>query len=185
MASGYKILKVEPLPVEEALARGINFVSESFIFGVAGALLVFEYQRSEAKSAAKAQQQADDERIYREYLDGKFMHVYKEIKSITSRLDEIEKRLDEDDRRKTWFPTIKKSSKTNKPIRSDEDESVDTSSQVPEEQPLGHSSTAVLDELDNSAAVNADSSPQVSEATDTSTEVAVAPTSSWWLWRYW
>lgn len=100
MASGYKILRVEPLPADEALARGINFVSESFVFGVAGAVLVFEYQRSEAKAAAKAQQTEEENRRYQEYLDDKFQNLYREIKTITSRLDDIETRLEEQEKQR-------------------------------------------------------------------------------------
>ncbi len=100
MASGYKILRVEPLPEDEALARGINFVSESFIFGVGGGILVFEYQRSEAKTAAKALQAEEDNRRYQEYLDDKFQNLYREIKSISGRLDDIETRLEEQEKQR-------------------------------------------------------------------------------------
>lgn len=61
LASGYKILGVKPLPEEDALSRGVNFLSESFVFLVGGTIIVVEYSRSEAKSAIKAEQQAQKE----------------------------------------------------------------------------------------------------------------------------
>ncbi len=61
LASGYKILGIKPLPEDEALSRGVNFLSESFVFLVGGTIIVVEYQRSEAKSAVKAEQQAQKE----------------------------------------------------------------------------------------------------------------------------
>lgn len=58
LASGYKILGIKPLPEEEALARGVNFLSEAFVFLVGGGIIVVEYNRSEEKSAIKAQKEA-------------------------------------------------------------------------------------------------------------------------------
>lgn len=114
MASGYKILQVEPLAADEALARGINFVSESFIFGVAGGILVFEYQRSEAKSAAKALQVEEENRRYQQYLDDKFQNLYREIKSISTRLDDIETRIEEQEKQRgRWLLGIGSGSGTN------------------------------------------------------------------------
>lgn len=54
MAKGYRVLSIDPLAEEEALARGVDLLSEIFIFSVAGSIMIIEYARSEAKNAEKA-----------------------------------------------------------------------------------------------------------------------------------
>eukprot|EP01039_Chlorochromonas_danica_P011358 gene11358-12687_t len=54
MAKGYRVLSIDPLAEEEALARGVDLLSEIFIFSVAGGIMIIEYGRSEAKNAEKA-----------------------------------------------------------------------------------------------------------------------------------
>jgi len=61
LASGYKILGIKPLPEDEALSRGVNFLSEAFVFLVGGGIIIVEYSRSEAKNALKAEQTAQKE----------------------------------------------------------------------------------------------------------------------------
>jgi hypothetical protein len=58
----YKFVGVKPLPDEEALSKGANFLSEVFIFTVAGVAITLEVWRSEQQSlqkslAAKAQEE--------------------------------------------------------------------------------------------------------------------------------
>jgi hypothetical protein len=36
---------------EQALANGVSFISEFFVFSVAGVITVYEYKKSETKSA--------------------------------------------------------------------------------------------------------------------------------------
>jgi hypothetical protein len=50
----YKFVGVKPLPEEEALAKGANFMSEAFIFTVAGLVITLEVWRSEHQSAEKS-----------------------------------------------------------------------------------------------------------------------------------
>lgn len=90
LASGYKILGVNPLPEEEALARGINFLSESFVFVVAGSIIIIEYARSEAKSALKAQQAAEAEAQFRQYLESKFDALSSDIQILNERIKNLE-----------------------------------------------------------------------------------------------
>lgn len=90
ISSGYRVVKINPLPVEDARSRGINFVSETFIFTVGVVVMLFEYSRSEAKSALKAAKTAEVEAQFRKYLDEKFNDMDKRINSINARLDEIE-----------------------------------------------------------------------------------------------
>ena len=45
---------MKPLPVEDAISKGVNFLSESFVFTVAGTIILIEYNRNEKKNAEKA-----------------------------------------------------------------------------------------------------------------------------------
>ncbi len=58
---GIKVLKINPLPEEDALSRGVNFLSECFVFTVAGTIIIIEYNRSETKSAIKSKKDAERE----------------------------------------------------------------------------------------------------------------------------
>jgi len=48
-SAGYKVRSIHPLEREDALSRGAEFVGESFIFLVAGTVLVLEYNRNREK----------------------------------------------------------------------------------------------------------------------------------------
>mmetsp|Transcript_7483 Transcript_7483/g.11115 ORF Transcript_7483/g.11115 Transcript_7483/m.11115 type:complete len:101 (+) Transcript_7483:162-464(+) len=54
VAMGYKFVGVKPLPKEEAVAKGVNFLSEVFIFAVAGTVITLETWRSEHHNALKS-----------------------------------------------------------------------------------------------------------------------------------
>lgn len=90
MAKGYKILGIEPLPEAEALSRGIDIFSEIFIFAVGGSIMVFEYARSEAKSAQKAAAAAKAEADYRAYIENRFVEAEQRIVALESRLVTLE-----------------------------------------------------------------------------------------------
>ncbi len=91
LASGYKIIGVSSLPEEEALSRGINFLSETFVFSVAGTIIVVEYARSEAKNAEKAKKAQEAEQEFRQYLEDKFTHLTQEIAVLQTRVEELDK----------------------------------------------------------------------------------------------
>lgn len=95
LASGYKILGVNPLPEEEALVRGINFLSESFVFVVAGSIIIVEYTRSETKNALKAQQAAESEARFRQYLEGKFDDLSSDLGRLNDKIKKLEDRVHE------------------------------------------------------------------------------------------
>lgn len=90
LASGYKVLGIAPLPEEQALAQGINFLSESFIFLVAGGIIVIEYTRSEYKSAKKAQKLADEDAKFKGYLESKFTELSEEVHRLNSTVSQLE-----------------------------------------------------------------------------------------------
>ncbi|KAL7514532.1 hypothetical protein ACHAXN_011759 [Cyclotella atomus] len=66
-SSGYKVRSINPLEEGEALSRGADILSESFIFFVSGAIVVYEYHRSsekeKLKEAARLQKIRDDASI--------------------------------------------------------------------------------------------------------------------------
>lgn len=63
-SSGYKVRSIAPLEEEQALSRGADLLSESFIFSVSVGIVVFEYNRSsekaEKKEAARLQKIRDN-----------------------------------------------------------------------------------------------------------------------------
>ena len=52
-SEGWKVRSIEPLKEEAALSAGADFIGESFIFLVAGGLVVWEYGRSYEKERLK------------------------------------------------------------------------------------------------------------------------------------
>eukprot|EP01031_Cornospumella_fuschlensis_P041124 gene41124-50171_t len=98
ISQGYRVLNVDPLPEEEALSRGINILSETFVFTVAGTLLTFEYARSEAKSAQKAQQIEEQDRQFRAYLEQRFEAQQRELQGLQTQLTELQESLEQRDR---------------------------------------------------------------------------------------
>lgn len=90
LASGYKFLGVSPLEKEEALSKGIDFLSEAFIFCVAGSIIIIEYARSEVKAAQKAKEQAESDAQFRNYLEGKFNRLSDETEILHRRIRELE-----------------------------------------------------------------------------------------------
>lgn len=48
-SAGYKVLSITPLERDVALSNGAEFIAESFVFLVAGGVLVYEYNKSKEK----------------------------------------------------------------------------------------------------------------------------------------
>lgn len=72
---GEKRIKIRPLNDNKAIENGANFISEAFIFGVAGSLILYESYRSRKKSNDEKSALYDDLLILQdeiEYLKGKF-----------------------------------------------------------------------------------------------------------------
>jgi hypothetical protein len=93
LASGYRILSIAPLEREEALSKGIDFLSEAFIFVMAGGVIVIEYVRSEGRNAAKAKQQAEEEANFRNYLETKFTALSNNIEQINKKISDLDNGL--------------------------------------------------------------------------------------------
>lgn len=92
MASGYKFMNVKPLPQEEALSKGINFLSEAFVFCIAGGIITFEYTRAEINNREKAVKAAEKEAGEKRLLDEKFAEIDHRLRDIEGVLSK-DKRL--------------------------------------------------------------------------------------------
>lgn len=55
-----------------ALNKGVNFLSESIIFGIGGGIIIVEYRRGEQKNLEKAIASAAKERAKDEELNARF-----------------------------------------------------------------------------------------------------------------
>lgn len=91
-SAGLKVVTVKPLPREDAVADGVGYASEVFVFSIATSVLVYEYQKSEASNAQKALRAKDKEANFKIYLNSRF----KEIDSKIAELDERQHRLEND-----------------------------------------------------------------------------------------
>lgn len=90
LASGFRVKEINPLPEEEALARGISFVSETFLFLVAGGIIVIEFNRSEEKNAQKAAAAKQKEEEFRQYLEERFAAVDTRMQHLEERIAQLE-----------------------------------------------------------------------------------------------
>lgn len=67
-SEGYKVRSIKPLEKEAALSAGADFIGEAFIFGVGGAIVVWEYNRSKEKDRCKEEQNVERERMQEKRL---------------------------------------------------------------------------------------------------------------------
>jgi len=64
LASGYKFVGVKPLAADEALVKGVEYISEFLVIGASTTIIMIEFTRSENKNAIKAAQaKAKEERL--------------------------------------------------------------------------------------------------------------------------
>lgn len=82
----YKFVGVQPLPEEEALAKGANFLSEVFIFTVAGVVITLEVWRSEYQSAQKSAAAKAKEEENNKILDKRFQDILDVVEDIKESL---------------------------------------------------------------------------------------------------
>mmetsp|Transcript_678 Transcript_678/g.1267 ORF Transcript_678/g.1267 Transcript_678/m.1267 type:complete len:182 (+) Transcript_678:368-913(+) len=78
-SAGYKIRSISRLDDEEALSRGADILSESFIFAVSGGILVYEYNRSSEKEKKKE--------------EARLQKIRDEASRLQAKLDSLDKRL--------------------------------------------------------------------------------------------
>jgi hypothetical protein len=90
IASGYKVLTVNPLPEEDALMQGIDFLTESFLVSFAAGIVIFEWSRNEAKNALKAKETTEAEANFKSYIEEKFNSLTTEMQKSNSRIAVLE-----------------------------------------------------------------------------------------------
>jgi hypothetical protein len=93
IASGHKVLTINPLPEPEALSRGIDFLSEVFVFAFGGTIILVEFFRSEAKNAAKAKQLEEQEKAFKDGLEDNFQSLRTQISELQKELSLVEEVL--------------------------------------------------------------------------------------------
>lgn len=91
LASGYQFFGVKPLPAEEALNMGVNFLSEFIIFLVGGIVVIVEYRRGEKASEKKAIETRAKEKATKEELDARFDALEQKINSLRAEIEEERK----------------------------------------------------------------------------------------------
>ena len=93
MISSYKFVGVKPLPDEEALAKGANFLSELFIFTVAGIVMTLEVWRSDYQNSIKTATTLEKEQEKNKLLNARF-------EELTNMIDDIKESLPIESRKK-------------------------------------------------------------------------------------
>ncbi|EWM23560.1 Optic atrophy 3 [Nannochloropsis gaditana] len=74
-SAGHKSLGVKELEEAAAFARGADFLSETLVFFVGGAILTFEYTRSNASAAQKEAAKEASRQKFREDLEARFLSL--------------------------------------------------------------------------------------------------------------
>ena len=82
-SAGYRVRSITPLENEKALANGADIFGESFIFGVSGAIVVWEYNKS--KESSKKKEAEEKQRLQDEHD-----LVQTQISSIQEQLSNIQ-----------------------------------------------------------------------------------------------
>lgn len=98
---GYRVVGVNPLPVEEALTNGVAIASEFIVFCVAGTILVVEYKMSERSSSAKAAAAKKEKDEAQQELDDRFETLDTKILVLAERLQSLEKAIAVQEQRHT------------------------------------------------------------------------------------
>jgi len=71
-SAGYKVRSVKPLEHEEALKKGAEFLGESLVFFVGGAVVVWEYNNTKEKERQKEQKRHEEMQRESDELQQKF-----------------------------------------------------------------------------------------------------------------
>lgn len=78
-SSGYTVRHISPIEEQAALSQGADLFSESFIFFVSGAIVVYEYVRSSEKEKKKE--------------EANLQKIRDEASQLQAKLDSLDKRL--------------------------------------------------------------------------------------------
>jgi len=93
MAAGHKVLTINPLPESEGISRGIDFLSEVFVFAFGGTIIVVEYLRNEAKNQAKLEQAAREEAEHKAEVAAQFQSFSDQMLGLQNRIETVEELL--------------------------------------------------------------------------------------------
>lgn len=74
-----------------ALNKGVNFLSEAIIFFIGGGIVIFEYQRGEAKNLQKSIETKAKEKAVEAMLDARFQAMEDKIDALARGIEEDRK----------------------------------------------------------------------------------------------
>ncbi len=94
IVQGYKVLKITPLPEEEALNKGVDIMSETSVFLVTVSIVVYEYSKAERNKAVAAEAALQKEEVMLKYLNSRFGELDERYVSLQADLVALNKRLD-------------------------------------------------------------------------------------------
>jgi len=81
-SSGYTVRSINKLEETEALSRGADILSETFLFGVSGVILVYEYNRSSEKERLKEEKRLQQIRDDASKLQAKLVSLDKRLEAL-------------------------------------------------------------------------------------------------------
>ena len=87
-SAGYKVRSITPLEEERALKEGAEFLGETVVFVVSGGAIVYEYNRSQAKSEEKEEMVRAQAKAEREALQAQLHAIGSRLQALE---DEIKK----------------------------------------------------------------------------------------------
>ena len=90
IAQGYRVIEVDPIPEEDALVKGVEFISEFILFSCAGGILIYEYIKNETKNQLKSFQENKAKEEFLKTLNGQFDSIEVQLSDIKSRLEKLE-----------------------------------------------------------------------------------------------
>jgi optic atrophy 3 protein len=100
-AAGHIGLKIKPLEESAALNQGAEFVSEVFIFSVAGACVVLEMTLSDAKKAKDSEKKKQQQLEKEAALQATFESIHHRLTEIEKTHEELLKAVDK--QQKQWY----------------------------------------------------------------------------------
>ncbi len=75
-SAGYKVRSIQPLDADKALSQGADLIGEAFIFGVGGAIVVWEYNKSKEKERHKEEKATLYKQMQEEQLNSLETKLY-------------------------------------------------------------------------------------------------------------
>jgi hypothetical protein len=92
-ASGYRILKIKPLPEEEAQTNGISIISEAVVYLISGTIIIVEYFRGERNNALKLKKQAEKDAKFESLLNQRFDKFDEKIVALDDKIRKIDQEI--------------------------------------------------------------------------------------------